>query len=89
MAVKKIPQRMCAICRQMREKPKLIRIVKTSENTAAIDETGKLNGRGAYICKEGDGIEKARKTKGLEKSLKMSLSDEIYAQLEKGSGESG
>ncbi len=89
MAVKKIPQRMCVICRQMRDKSQLVRVVKTSENTAAVDETGKLNGRGAYICRTGECIGRAKKTKGLEKSLKMNIPDEIYEALLKGSGESG
>ncbi|MCR5785311.1 MAG: YlxR family protein [Eubacterium sp.] len=89
MAVKKTPQRMCVCCRQMRDKSQLIRVVRTSDNTAVIDETGKLNGRGAYICKNAECILKAKKSAKLEGALKTSISDEIYEELMKGCGEDG
>ncbi len=84
MTTKKQPMRMCVICREMKYKPELIRVVKTSEGGLVIDATGKLNGRGAYICNSEECIQKARKTKGLEKSLKMSVPEEIYDKLQKG-----
>ena len=76
--------RMCVICREMKNKSELIRIVRTSEGGLVIDATGKLNGRGAYLCNSMECISKARKSKGLEKSLKMSIPEEIYDKLQKG-----
>lgn len=84
MTTKKQPMRMCVICREMKNKSELIRIVRTSEGGLVIDATGKLNGRGAYLCNSMECISKARKSKGLEKSLKMSIPEEIYDKLQKG-----
>ena len=84
MTTKKQPMRMCVICREMKNKSELIRIVRTSEGGLVIDATGKLNGRGAYLCNSMECISKARKSKGLEKSLKMSIPEEIYDKPQKG-----
>lgn len=79
---RKIPMRKCTGCQEMKEKKSLIRIVK-NENSFSIDFTGKVNGRGAYICKNKDCLEKSIKTKGLERSFKCKIDSEIYENLRK------
>ena len=76
MANKKIPMRKCVGCQEMKEKKSLIRVVKTAEGDIILDDTGKKNGRGAYICKSLECFKKAKKTKALERSL-------VYEELEK------
>ena len=78
MKLKKVPQRMCVACREMKPKNELIRIVKNNEGVVAADLTGKSNGRGAYICRDIECMEKARKQKGLERALETKISAEIY-----------
>lgn len=78
----KIPERMCVACRQMHPKNQLVRLVLT-EGEAAIDLTGKKNGRGVYLCKNAECLAKARKNKGFRKAYGFSLSDELCTQLEK------
>ena len=80
--VKKIPQRQCNGCGEMKNKKELIRVIKTNEGEISIDATGKKNGRGAYICPSLDCFKKAVKNKGLERSLKAAVPEEIYRQLE-------
>ena len=63
MANKKIPMRKCVGCQEMKEKKSLIRVVKTAEGDIILDDTGKKNGRGAYICKSLECFKKAKKTK--------------------------
>ena len=65
MANKKIPMRKCVGCQEMKEKKSLIRVVKTAEGDIILDDTGKKNGRGAYICKSLECFKKAKKTKAL------------------------
>jgi predicted RNA-binding protein YlxR (DUF448 family) len=81
MVVKKIPQRMCTGCMEMKTKKELIRIVKNKENVVSIDFTGKKPGRGAYICKDVACLEKAIKTRRLSKNLETTIGDEIYEKL--------
>ena len=83
MIKKKIPMRQCPGCGEMKTKKELIRVIKTPENEIAIDFTGKKNGRGAYLCNSLECLKKARKTKAIERSLKTTIPDEIYDQLEK------
>lgn len=84
MAVtKKIPQRQCTGCGEMKNKKEMIRVLKTSEGEILIDATGKKNGRGAYLCASMECLVKAHKNKGLERSLKVSIPDQVYEQLEK------
>lgn len=78
---KTYPQRMCIGCREMKDKKELIRIVKNKESQVSFDETGKLPGRGAYVCKSRECIDKARKNKGFERAFKISLPDEIISRL--------
>lgn len=83
MIKKKIPMRQCTGCGEMKTKKELIRVIKTPENEILIDFTGKKNGRGAYLCNSLECLKKARKTKAIERSLKTTIPDEIYDQLEK------
>ena len=81
MKVKKIPQRMCTGCMEMKPKKELIRVVKNKENEISIDLNGKKPGRGAYICRDSVCLEKAVKTKRLERNLECKINDEIYDKL--------
>ena len=78
---KKKPMRMCISCRQMKEKKELVRVVKTADGVM-VDLTGKLNGRGAYVCRSLSCLRKARKSKRLEKNLDCAISDEVYDKME-------
>lgn len=80
---KKIPMRQCVGCREMKIKRELIRIIRTSEDEILLDATGKKNGRGAYICPSQECFHQAVKNKGLERSLKTAIPEEIYRELEK------
>ena len=82
MANKKIPMRQCVGCGEMKAKKELIRVI-TTEEEVLLDTTGRKNGRGAYICANPECLKKARKSKGLERSLKASIPDEVYENLEK------
>lgn len=68
-------------CNEKKYKNELIRIVKTKENDVQVDETGKMQGRGAYICKREKCLVKVIKSKRLEKVLKVKISTEIYNKL--------
>jgi hypothetical protein len=81
MKVKKIPQRMCTGCGEMKPKKELIRVVKNKEGEVSMDLTGKKSGRGAYVCKNLECLEKAYKTKRLEKNLETKIDEEIYNSL--------
>ncbi len=83
MGTKKIPMRMCTGCREMKPKAELKRIVKTPEGEIKLDNIGKLNGRGAYICKSVDCLKKAQKTSALQRAFDMPVPDEVYAELER------
>ena len=81
MKVKKIPLRTCVITHEKFPKQELLRIVRTPENEVRVDLTGKLNGHGAYIKKDIDVIEKARKSKALEKVLEITINNEVYDEM--------
>ena len=81
MKVKKIPMRMCNGCMEMKPKKELIRIVKSPEGEVSVDLTGKKSGRGAYICKSFECLEKAYKAKRLNKNLQGEISSEVYEKL--------
>ena len=74
-------QRMCAVCREVKGKDELLRIVKQKENVS-IDLTCKVAGRGAYICKDGGCIQKARKVRAIERSLSCRVDQSVYDALE-------
>lgn len=80
---KKIPLRQCVGCGEMKSKKELIRVLKTEEEGFVLDSTGKKNGRGAYICKNAECLKAAKKSKGLDRSFKMAVSDEVYDSLTK------
>ena len=79
--VKRNPQRTCMGCNKKKDKKDLIRIVKNKENKIKIDRTGKLEGRGAYICDNIECLEKVIKSKRLERTLDTKISQEIYESL--------
>ncbi len=83
MAQKKIPMRMCVGCREMKPKSSLIRIVRTPEGEIKLDKTGKLNGRGAYLCQDEKCLQKAEKQKILSRTFGCTIGDEIYENLRK------
>lgn len=80
---KSTPLRRCIGCGESKDKKQLIRIIRTPEGSIELDITGKKNGRGAYICKSQDCLNRAMKTKGLDRSFKMSVPKEIYDVLSK------
>ncbi|KUG03306.1 putative nucleic-acid-binding protein implicated in transcription termination [hydrocarbon metagenome] len=80
---RKIPQRMCIGCRNMKNKKDLIRIVRTPQGDIELDTHGKKPGRGAYMCADPDCFKKSVKSKGLEKALDKSIPVEIIAHIEK------
>lgn len=80
---KKIPMRQCVGCGEMKNKKEMMRVLKTAEDGIVLDVTGKKNGRGAYLCISEECLKKARKGKGLERSFKMSIPEEVYDALEK------
>ena len=79
--MKRQPERTCMGCNEKKNKNELILIVKNKENQISVDKTGKLEGRGAYICNNLNCLEKLIKTKRLEKIFDMKISDEIYEKL--------
>ena len=81
MIKRKIPLRKCTGCQQMKSKKELIRIVKSDDGTFMLDATGKMPGRGAYICPDPDCLFKAQKSKGLERSFKCAVPKDVYEQL--------
>ncbi|KAI4446964.1 hypothetical protein C823_001483 [Eubacterium plexicaudatum ASF492] len=81
MKAKKIPSRICVGCREPKEKRSMVRVVKTAENNVCLDETGKMNGRGAYICKNTECLLRALQSKGLERSLKTNIPEEVIHKL--------
>lgn len=83
MVSKKIPMRQCVGCGEMKSKKEMIRVIKTPEEEIVLDATGKKNGRGAYLCRSGACFAKARKTKAMERSLKVSIPEMVYEALEK------
>lgn len=80
---KRVPLRQCVGCGQMKGKKEMIRILKTPEDEICLDVTGKKNGRGAYVCRSRECLQMARRNKGLERSFKMSIPNEVYDALEK------
>jgi len=83
LATKKIPMRMCTGCREMKPKRELIRIVRISDSEIKLDTTGKLNGRGAYICKNAECLMKAKKSNALSRAFETGVPQEIYDSLER------
>ena len=82
MMQKKIPMRMCVGCSEMKPKREMIRAVHQKDGTILLDATGKLAGRGAYICPQLACLQKARKARRLEKAFSCKISAEIYDAME-------
>lgn len=80
---KKIPMRQCIGCGEMKSKKELLRILKTAEGEITFDVTGRKNGRGAYLCFSKECLQRAVKTKGLERSFQMKIPSGVYEELEK------
>ena len=80
---KKVPQRKCIACQERDSKKGLIRIVKNKEGQIFLDPIGKANGRGAYICLNKDCYNKAVKSKGIERSLKIVIPEDVYEAIGK------
>ena len=81
MKVKKIPLRTCVVTHEKLEKKALFRVVRNNEGQVFVDESGRANGRGAYLKKDKDVIEKARSSKVLEKHLEVKIDDSVYDEL--------
>lgn len=81
MKTRKVPLRKCTGCQEMKNKKELIRVVRDKDGNISIDFTGKKAGRGAYICPSIDCLNMAQKNKGLERSFKCKVTEELYEQL--------
>ena len=79
--VRKMPQRMCVGCQEMRSKKELVRIVRTPTGEVLIDPTGKKSGRGAYVCPDAACLDLAVKKKQIERALNSPVSPEVIAHL--------
>lgn len=82
MKTKKIPMRMCTGCMQMFDKRELVRVVKSPDGEVSLDLTGKKSGRGAYVCKNVDCLNKARKKRAFERAFNIQISDSVYEKME-------
>ena len=80
---KKIPQRQCMGCRERREKRQLIRVVRKTDGEVSLDFGGKMNGRGAYLCPNPECLKKAIRSKALDRSLEVTIPQEVYDRLAK------
>ena len=78
---KKIPQRQCMGCRERKAKRELIRVVRCPDGAVMLDFSGKVSGRGAYICPDMECLKKARKSKALDRSLEVAIPEEVYDRL--------
>ncbi len=89
MSTKKVPLRQCIGCGEMKSKKEMVRILKTESGEILLDATGRMNGRGAYLCPNMECFQKAVKGKGIDRSFKMTVPKEVYAALEKEMGQFG
>ncbi len=80
---KKIPMRQCIACRENKEKKSLIRVIRTTEGEVVLDKTGRMNGRGAYICPDINCFNLAKKKNAFSQALNVAVSDETYDLLMK------
>ena len=81
MKTRKIPMRMCVGCREMKEKRSLLRIVKSPEGAISFDRVGKAPGRGAYICRSKECLDKAVRQRQLERALETKIEQAVFSQL--------
>ena len=80
---KKIPQRQCMGCRERKAKREMIRVVRCTDGTVNLDFSGKMNGRGAYVCPDPECLKKALKSKALDRSLEVTIPEEVIDRLQK------
>ena len=80
---RKVPLRKCVGCGEMKSKKEMLRVLRTAEGEFVLDATGKQNGRGAYLCFSKECLQKAAKSKGLERSFQQPIPKEVYENLEK------
>ena len=80
--VKKIPQRQCVGCREMKDKKSLLRVVRSPEGQVSLDFGGKKPGRGAYLCRDAQCLKQAQKSRRLERAFSCKIPPEVYAKLE-------
>ena len=83
LKTKKIPMRMCSGCRESKPKSELIRVVRTPDGSIVVDKTGKVSGRGAYLCKNEECFKKSVKTKALSRAVEVNIDDNVFMALEK------
>lgn len=81
--VRRIPQRQCVGCREMKDKKALIRVVKSPEGAVALDEKGRMPGRGAYVCPNVECLRRARKARALERAFETQIPPEVYDAMER------
>ncbi len=87
MTEKKVPLRRCVGCNEQKTKKELVRVIRTPEGEILLDESGKANGRGVYLCPKKSCLQMARKAKRLERNLKVAIPDEIWTLLEEKLGQ--
>ena len=80
--VKKVPQRQCVGCREMKEKRSLLRVVRSPEGEVSLDFGGKKPGRGAYVCRDVECLKRARKSRALERAFETAITPEVYDAME-------
>lgn len=81
MAEKKVPMRMCVGCRAMKPKRELLRVVVAKDGAVFVDEKGKANGRGAYVCMDADCLKRTEKSRALQRALNCEMPAELFAAL--------
>ena len=78
---KKIPQRQCMGCRERKDKRAMLRVVRGTDGTVSLDFSGKLNGRGAYVCPDAECLKKAQRSRALERCLETAIPQEVYDRM--------
>ena len=78
---KKIPKRQCMGCRERKPKRELLRVVRGTDGTVSLDFSGKVNGRGAYVCPDAECLKKAQKSRALERCLETPVPQEVYDRM--------
>ena len=78
---KKIPQRQCMSCRERKPKREMLRVVRGTDGAVSLDFSGKVNGRGAYVCPDAECLKKAQKSRALERCLETSVPQDVYDRM--------
>ena len=78
---KKIPQRQCMGCRERKPKREMLRVVRGTDGTVSLDFSGKVNGRGAYVCPDTECLKKAQKSRALERCLETAVPQDVYDRM--------